>query len=134
MLATQEQPLARINSQERSFGPVVKPDPIPPDDERGRVLRFRPRGPPPRNWGWPPPDLEQNTPVRDLARYEQTETSDDYRHRMAMNLLTLAVALVLIGSGLWLTSKLVENRNLQDCFLSGRRNCAPISVPPRIQP
>ena len=50
---------------------------------------------------------------------------------MTMNLLTLLVAALLIGSGLWLTNKIVENRNLQDCFLTGRRNCAPIQVPPR---
>jgi hypothetical protein len=99
------------------------------------VLRFRPRGAPPRPaWRWPDPDSEQNTPVEDLSKYERTETVDDYRHRMTMNLLTLVVALVLIGCGLWLTSKIVENRNLQDCFLTGRRNCAPIPLPPRAGP
>jgi hypothetical protein len=99
------------------------------------VLRFRPRGAPPRPaWRWPEPDPEQNTPVEDLSRYERTETPDDYRHRMTMNLLTLVVALALIGCGLWLTSKIVENRNLQDCFLTGRRNCAPIPLPPRAGP
>jgi hypothetical protein len=104
-----------------------------PDDQRGRVLRFRPRGAPPRGWGWPPSHGEQDSPVDDLAKYERAETSDDYRHRMTMNLLTLLIALMLIAGGVWLTTKLVENRNLQDCFLSGRRNCAPIAVPSRQQ-
>jgi hypothetical protein len=103
-----------------------------PDDQGGRVLRFRPRGAPPRGgWRWPP--AEPDSPVDDLAKYERTETSDDYRHRMTMNLLTLVFALMLIAGGVWLTTKLVENRNLQDCFLSGRRNCAPIAVPTRQQ-
>jgi hypothetical protein len=112
----------------------VTPDRITPDDQRGRVLRFRPRGTPPRGgWRWPPSSAEQDSPVDDLAKYERTETSDDYRHRMTMNLLTLLVALMLIAGGVWLTSKLVENRKLQDCFLSGRRNCAPIVLPNKSQ-
>ena len=100
------------------------------------MLRFRPRGAPP---GGPPPRVglrwpaEPDSPVDDLAKYERNETSDDYRHRMTMNLLTLVFATLLIAVGVWLTTKLVENRNLQDCFLSGRRNCAPIAVPTRTQ-
>ena len=121
----------RRKTTSKASGPIVKSDRSSPD-EKGRVLRFRPRGPPPRPaWRWPLADPEQNTPVDDLSKYERTETADDYRHRMMMNLLTLLVAVLLIGSGLWLTSKIVENRNLQDCFLTGRRNCAPIPLPPR---
>jgi hypothetical protein len=93
------------------------------------VLRFRPRGAPPGGgWRWQPPEAEPS-PVDDLSKYERPETGDDYRHRMRVNLLTLLVAALLIAAGVWLTGKLVENRNLQDCFLSGRRNCAPITVP-----
>jgi hypothetical protein len=93
-----------------------------PDDQGGRVLRFRPRGAPPRGgWRWPPSDPEHDSPV------------DDYRHRMTMNLLTLAVTVMLIAGGVWLSTKLLENRTLQDCFLQGRRNCAPIAVPTRPQ-
>jgi hypothetical protein len=110
----------------------VKSDRITPDDQGGRVLRFRPRGAPPRSHGWwRSPQAEQDSPVDSLAKYERTETSDDYRHRMTINLLTLVFALMLIAGGVWLTTKLVENRNLQDCFLSGRRNCAPIALPTR---
>jgi hypothetical protein len=112
----------------------VKSDRITPDDQGGRVLRFRPRGAPPRSHGWwRSPQAEQDSPVDSLAKYERTETSDDYRHRMTMNLLTLMIAAILIAGGVWLTTKLVENRNLQDCFLSGRRNCAPIAVPTKSQ-
>jgi hypothetical protein len=116
------------------FDAIVKSDPIIPDHQGGRVLHFRPRGAPPgtppRNFRWPP---DPDSPVDDLAKYERNETSDDYRHRMTMNLLTLAFAMMLIAGGVWLTTKLVENRNLQDCFLSGRRNCAPIALPSRSQ-
>ena len=116
------------------FGTVVKSDRMIPDDQGGRVLRFRPRGAPPGGgWRWSPSNAEHDTPVDDLAKYERTETSDDYRHRMTMNLLTLLIAAMLIAGGVWLTTKLIENRNLQDCFLSGRRNCAPITVPARSQ-
>jgi hypothetical protein len=130
MLRFKEKPSAKTSAC-NSFGAIVKPDPVTPDDEGGRVVRFRPRGAPPRgDWRWPP---EQDSPVGDLAKYERTETSDDYRHRMTMNLLTLVFAAMLIAGGVWLTTKLVENRNLQDCFLSGRRNCAPIVLPSRSQ-
>jgi hypothetical protein len=84
------------------FGAIVKTDPIIPDDQGGRVLHFRPRGappgsPPPRGgWRW---QAEPDSPVDDLAKYERNETSDDYRHRMTMNLLTLVFATLLIAVG-----------------------------------
>jgi hypothetical protein len=118
----------------QSVRPIVTSNRIAPGDQDGRVLRFRPRGAPPRGgWRWTPSNAEQDSPVDDLAKYERTETSDDYRHRMTMNLLTLLIAALLIAGGVWLTSKLVENRKLQDCFLSGRRNCAPIVLPTKSQ-
>ncbi len=97
-----------------------------PDEERGRILRFRPRGAPVRgNWRWPEPA----SPVEDLDKYENADVNDDYRHRMIMNVLALAVTIVLMVCGFWLTGKLVEIRNEQDCFLSGRSNCSPIRMP-----
>ena len=41
---------------------------------------------------------------------------------------TMVVGL-LIWCGYWLFDTLSEMRRTQDCFLSGRTNCAPISVP-----
>jgi hypothetical protein len=46
-----------------------------------------------------------------------------------MNMLAIVVTLMLIVSGVWLTGKLIEIRNEQDCFLSGRTNCSPIGLP-----
>jgi hypothetical protein len=114
------------------------------DDERGRVLRFRLRGVPSAG-GWVPRGLGPSTlgpsgrlgpgslgsggPVDDLARYEQADGDDSYRHRMLMNAIAFAITAMLIVSGVWLTSKILEIRNEQDCYLSGRRNCAPIEIP-----
>ena len=111
--------------------PVVMSDRTTPDEERGRVLRFQPRGVSPRsNWRWRVPEnSEPATPVDDLAKYERGDANDDYRQRMTMNMLALVVTLVLMVCGIWLTGKLVEIRNLQDCFLSGRSNCSPIRLP-----
>jgi hypothetical protein len=98
------------------------------------VLRFRPRGSVLRGgWAWSPPP-EPTTPVDDLAKYERGDAVDDYRHRMIMNVLALAVTLLLIVAGIWLTNMLVQIRTQQDCFLSGRRNCFPIEVPSRRAP
>jgi hypothetical protein len=136
MLDFQRKPSAKSNTACSLFGAIVTSDRTSPDDQGGRVLRFRPRGAPPSaGWRWPLPQFEQpqseQSPVDDLSKYERAETGDDYRHRMRVNLLTLLIAALLIAVGVWLTTKLVENRNLQDCFLSGRRNCAPIALPAR---
>ena len=48
---------------------------------------------------------------------------------MQMNFLALAVTVVLIVAGVWIAETIAEMRKQQDCFLSGRRNCAPIDVP-----
>jgi hypothetical protein len=69
-------------------------------------------------------------PVRDLGKYERTDAHDDYRHRMMVNLLGLVVTILLIIGGIWIVDKIVEMRKTQDCYLSGRRNCTPIEVPP----
>ena len=43
--------------------------------------------------------------------------------------LILVLALVVIGY--FLVEALRQNANLQDCVMSGRKNCAPIDVPPK---
>ena len=40
-------------------------------------------------------------------------------------------AIVLIVGSVWVMSKLLEASKIQDCVWQGRRNCAPISAPPR---
>ena len=103
--------------------------PAPPDD-KGRVIQFRPRGVP--RWRWPAPRHFGATEPADagLAKYEREEGEDDYRHRMKMNVLGLLVTILLVISGIWIADTIAEMRKLQDCFLMGGRNCAPIAVPP----
>jgi hypothetical protein len=44
-------------------------------------------------------------------------------------LIGLAVILVLVIAGYFLVTALRDNSKLEDCLMSGRRNCAPIEVP-----
>jgi hypothetical protein len=111
----------------RGIGPVT-PNPAPDDDRR--VVPFR-RPDAPRWQGAAP----RPGPVPDLAKFERAkferaDTGDDYRHRMMMNVLGFLVTAGLILAGLWLVDKIADMRKDQDCYLSGRRNCAPIEVPP----
>jgi hypothetical protein len=56
----------------------------------------------------------------------ETETE-----RRRANMILLAGALVIVGGGIWLVNALVDARKSEECFESGRRNCAPISAPAR---
>jgi hypothetical protein len=96
---------------------------INPSEPQGQILPFRPRGSPfSRNT--PPP------PVPDLEKYEHApEEPDDFRHRMLMNGLGLAVTIVLIVAGLWIADVMAHMRKDQDCVLTGRKGCTPIDVP-----
>ena len=104
-------------------------NPLQPSSEKGRVVPFRPRGRSSAGWDWP--DIKRgSSPVDDLAKYEQDETEDDYRHRMKMNVLGLLVTVVLMVAGMWLIATLAEMQKNQDCYLSGRRTCMPIDFRP----
>lgn len=98
---------------------IVTGDNSSPTDRT--VVPFRPRsGARPR---LPPADP---SPVESLARYEGGEDDGSYRHRMWVNLAAFAFTVLLAGAGIWLAIQLSDIRKTQDCFLSGRRNCAPI--------
>jgi hypothetical protein len=94
----------------------------------GQVLRFYPR---PRGHqllhssavaesGW-----SATAPEDDLARYEQDQEID-YRQRMLMNVIAVAICTMLIGAGVWIADTIAEMQRDQDCVLQGRVNCAPI--------
>ena len=93
-----------------------------PDDERGRVVPFRQREPARR--AAPP-----QQPVEGLEKYSASDQPDDYRQRMTNNLLALVFCVLLIGAGLWLANAIADLRKKQDCVLSGRRDCANLTVP-----
>lgn len=99
-----------------------------PSQDSGRVIPFRPRGTPP----WHVPLLRSrrdNGPVADLSKYEGAKGEDDYRHRMTMNALALAVTAVLVVIGTWLTISIADMRKNQDCYLQGGRNCNQLAIP-----
>jgi hypothetical protein len=89
-------------------------------DNESRVVSFR--GGKARTR--PPPGAS----VEDLAKYERTAGSDDYRHRMIVNVAALFFVIALIGAGLWLADTMAKLRKNQDCMLSGRRGCVPLEV------
>jgi len=62
---------------------------------------------------------------------DDDEHPETERQRTAANIGIAVFLAVLIGGGIWLTNAIVNLRKTQDCVLSGRRNCAPISTPGR---
>jgi hypothetical protein len=55
------------------------------------------------------------------------EEEDEGRRRSA--LLALAAVVVIVVLGFLLVWKMWQNEKLQECYASGRRDCAPIDVP-----
>jgi hypothetical protein len=98
------------------------------DDEKGRVLLFRPRIPRARNDNLRRPDPFRS-PVADLSKYEQPRDEESYRQRMVNNLLAFALLSLIVYCGIWLANTMAQLRTNQDCVLTGRTNCAPIKVP-----
>jgi hypothetical protein len=96
------------------------------DEERGRVLPFRPRKP--RSWNSHLRD-GLRSPVDDLSKYSRHPDDDNFHHRMKVNLLAFAVLALIVACGIWLANTMAEMRKNQDCVLTGRTNCAPIQVP-----
>jgi hypothetical protein len=50
--------------------------------------------------------------------------------RGGRSLFTVLVILVLVGAGWLMIRQLVADAKLQDCVMSGRKNCVPIEVEP----
>jgi hypothetical protein len=94
-----------------------------PEEEKGRILPFRRRGA-------PQPPVVPPSPVEDVGKYAVSEEPDNYRQRMINNGLAFAFLILLVAIGVWLATSIAEMRRNQDCVLSGRRNCANVTVPP----
>jgi hypothetical protein len=107
-----------------------------------RVVTLRPRKGLSESWA---PRLSVIDPQRDPAwlreqpndqagglEVEDAKEEDpaDYRYRMLTNAIGVALIAILIGTGVWLAHAIADMRKTQDCVLSGRRNCAPIELPP----
>jgi hypothetical protein len=100
-------------------------------DELGQVLPFRRRP----NLTVAPgarPHAPPNGADNDFASYEQEQEEPiDYRQRMLMNMIAVAIVILLISSGIWIADTISTTGKEQDCALQGRTNCAPIETPTR---
>jgi len=100
-------------------------------DNDHQVLPFRPKKPSsrkePSSRGRQRAGTPAPSPVEGLRKYEGEEIEDNYRHRMLVNLAALLATIVLALAGAWLAVQMADLRKKQDCVLSGRRNCMPIS-------
>ncbi|HLN24823.1 MAG TPA: hypothetical protein VK558_12665 [Patescibacteria group bacterium] len=66
----------------------------------------------------PPPDKDRQPPPRPKDELDENSPSP-------LVMLIVVAALVLIG---WfITNSLAKSARIQDCVMSGRHNCAPIS-------
>jgi hypothetical protein len=45
------------------------------------------------------------------------------------NVVLLVLFVVVVGTGIWLVSALLDARKADNCITQGRRDCAPITVP-----
>lgn len=57
------------------------------------------------------------------------DEEDDENDRRWTFLLTLAVVVAIVVIGLVIVWKMWQNEKMQECLLSGRRDCAPIEIP-----
>lgn len=111
----------------------------PPDPRKadgfGQVVPFRRPG-----QLRPFQTASDETDTDDLTRYEQDrdepdpEEVVDYRQRMLMNVIAVAVVTLLVSTGVWLADTIAEMERDQDCAMQGRVNCVPIELPAPAQP
>ena len=94
-------------------------------DSKPRVVSFRRRG---TAAGNARVRLSMPSPVEDLTKYERSEGTDDYRHRMLINAAALLFVAALSAAGLWIADTMADMRKNQDCVLSGRNGCTPVTV------
>jgi hypothetical protein len=107
-----------------------RPTEDPTTDDRGRVVRFRPRQPVQKVQAFSNLAADES-PVADVGKFDRgPEEPDDYGHRMRMNALAVVLLAVLIAGGMWIVDTMTQMRKNQDCVLMGRRNCAQVSTPP----
>ena len=54
---------------------------------------------------------------------------EDERRRMRANLIAAAVVVALLGFGVYLFVEMRDAVRLEECLMSGRRNCARVDMP-----
>jgi len=68
--------------------------------------------------------------MRNGLRMEPDDHETESERRTA-NIILLIGAVIVVGGGIWLVNALVDAKKSEECFESGRRNCAPITTPDR---
>ena len=53
------------------------------------------------------------------------------RERTTTNIVLLAIVVVLVAIGVWLTDAMMDARRADECIAQGRRNCHPVDTTPR---
>jgi hypothetical protein len=61
------------------------------------------------------------------------EPPEEQGDRKVENAVMLGFFVVLVAAGIWLLATMADIRKVQDCAAQGRRNCATIEVPNRMQ-
>ena len=99
----------------------------------GQVVKLEPRRPASQSFAAGTPQPVEDD-LDDFARFEQEQDGPiDYRHRMIMNLIALAILISLVGLGVWIADTISDLQKEQDCLVQGRSNCAPIQIPIPLQ-
>jgi hypothetical protein len=103
--------------------------PVPRDaGPFGQILKFEPRRSDRRSFTAGATQTIGDD-IDDFARFEQEQDEPiDYRHRMIMNLIALAILTSLVGLGVWIADTITDLQREQDCLIQGRSNCAPIEL------
>ena len=73
--------------------------------------------------------LRPKGPAGSVPRMADPHDDDHEPDSRRPALIGLLVVLALVVAAYFLVTALRENANLEDCLMSGRKNCAPIEVP-----
>ena len=65
-----------------------------------------------------------------VARMSDPQDNEHEPDSRRPALIGLALVLLLVVGAYFLVTALRKNADLEDCLMSGRRNCAPIEAPP----
>ena len=77
---------------------------------------------------WPLPITARTGSVRRMA-HDPGDHDDDGGGNRRGALIGLAIAVVLVIAGYYLTTALRNQGKMEDCLMSGRSNCAPLDIP-----
>lgn len=58
------------------------------------------------------------------------DDDEDEGDRRITNIVIGLFVAAVVGIGIWLVDALLEQRRMDDCAAQGRRNCAPVTLPP----